>query len=284
MHFSKPALVAASFLWATTFASPINSPAILRTRGLIGGSTTDNNTKSTAGSTTTDNAVGNDNTKNASESNAVEDAIGNLNLKDITGGLSARDVERLHHGHKSQEGEIVDDALDIADDATPGGFIDHVKKRGIVGDGAGGPIARDVLRRHHGHRNKGNGTSGGAVDTTKDATGGHDTSDAANSIVSDTTGGILGGIGKRDDVSDDSVDHAARGNAKDAVKDSTGGTGFLTGILRRLVLRDNDGAVHDANQAAHDANQAVHDANKAVHDANQIVHGTLHGLLSGILR
>ncbi|TGO52137.1 hypothetical protein BCON_0147g00240 [Botryotinia convoluta] len=243
MHFTKPALVVASFLWATTFASPIDSPTILRTRGLIGGSTTDDNTKNTAGSTTADNAVGNDNTKNASKSNAVEDAVGSLNLKDITGGLSARDVERLHHSHKSQEDDIVNDALNIADDATPGGFIDRTTRRGTVGDDAGGLSARNILRRHHGHKNEGNGG-----------------------------------------VNDHSVNDATRGSANDAGEDATAGTGFLTGILRRLVLRDNDDAVHDANQAVHDANQAVHDANKAVHQANEVVHNTLHGLLHGILR
>ncbi|TGO08418.1 hypothetical protein BTUL_0210g00110 [Botrytis tulipae] len=227
MHLTKPALLVASFLWATTFASPIESPTILRTRGLIGGSTTNDNTKDVAGSTTANNAVGNDNTKNASESNPVEDTVGSLNLDDITGGLSTRDVSRLRHGHKSQEGEIVDDALDIADDATPGGFIDRTTRRGT---------ARDVSRRHHGHEKGGNEASDAAVDTTKDATGDEATSDGGN--------------------------------------DATSAPGFLTDILRRLVTRDKDGAVHDANQSA----------NKAVHDANKAVHNVLHGLLHGILR
>ncbi|TGO21356.1 hypothetical protein BPAE_0224g00040 [Botrytis paeoniae] len=282
MHLTKPALVVASFLWATTFASPIDSPTILRTRGLIGGSTTDDNTKNTAGSntagsntagsTTADNAVGKDN-------NAVKDAVGSLNLEDITGGLSARDVERLHHGHKSQEGEIVDDALNIADDATPGGFIDRTTRRGTVGDDAGGLTARDVLRRrhsHHGHKNEGNDIVNGAIDSAQDATGGDDMGDA--------TGGIIGGIERRGGVSDHSVNDATRGTPSDTAKDATSAPGFLTGILRRLVLRDNDGAVKSANQAVHDANKAVHDANKAVHDANKAVHNTLHGLLHGILR
>ncbi|KAF7899968.1 hypothetical protein EAF00_004304 [Botryotinia globosa] len=235
MHLTKPALVVASFLWATTFASPIDSPTILRTRGLIGGSTTNDNTKDVAGSTTANNAVGNDNTKNASESNPVEDAVGSLNIDDITGGLSTRDVSRLRHGHKSQEGEIVDDALDIADDAAPGGFIDRTTRR---------DTARDVSRRHHGHEKGGNEASDAAVDTTKDATGDDATSDVTSSIVEDAT--------------------------RDGGKDATSAPGFLTDILRRLVTRDKDGAVHDAN--------------KAVHVANEIVHNTLHELLHGILR
>ncbi|KAF7924092.1 uncharacterized protein EAE97_010704 [Botrytis byssoidea] len=246
MHLTKPALVVASLLWATTFASPIDSPSILRTRGLIGGSTTNDNTKDVAGSTTANNAVGNDNTKSASKSNAVEDAVGSLDLGKITGGLSAREVSRRHHGHKSQEGEIVDDALNIADDATPGGFVDRTTRRGT---------ARDVSRRHHGHQKGGNEASDGAVGTTKNATGDDATSDVASSIVEDAT--------------------------RDGGKDATSAPGFFTDILRRLVTRDKDGTVHDANHAA---NQAVHDANHAVHEANEAVHNTVHGLLHGILR
>ncbi|KAF7921759.1 hypothetical protein BELL_0325g00060 [Botrytis elliptica] len=281
MHFTKPALVAASFLWATTFASPINSPTRLRTRGLIGGSTSDDNTKSIAGSTTAGNAVGSDDTKNASGNNAVEDAVGSLNLDDITGGLSARDddedVERnifddsqhlidgvsfsntrrgivgdnaggltardvlgRHHGHKSQEGEIVDDALNIADDATPGGIFGRTTRREIGSDDAGSLTARDVLGHHRTHNGEGNIIANDAVDGAQETTRGDDLTDAP------------------------------RGTVEDAVEDDTAGPGFLTGLLRRLVLRDNDGAVHDAN--------------KAVHKANEIVHNTLHGLLHGILR
>ncbi|KAF7872105.1 uncharacterized protein EAF02_009210 [Botrytis sinoallii] len=294
MHFTKPALVAASFLWATTFASPINSPTKLRTRGLIGGSTSDDNTKSIAGSTTAGNAVGSEDTKIASGNNAVEDAVGSLNLDGITGGLSARDVSRLrhdhedaesnffsdshevidivsfsttrrgivgddaggltardvlgrHHGHKSQEGEIVDDALNIADDATPGGIFGRTTRREIGSDDAGGPTARDILGHHRTHNGEGNGISDGAVDGAQETTRGDDLTDAP------------------------------RGTVEDAVEDDTAGPGFLTGLLRRLVIRENDGAVHDANKA-------VHEANKAVHQANEIVHNTLHGLLHGILR
>ncbi|KAF5877276.1 uncharacterized protein Bfra_001644 [Botrytis fragariae] len=275
MHLTKPALVVASFLWATTFASPIDSSAILRTRGLIGGSTTDDSTKNTAGSTTANNAVGNDNTKNASESNAVEDAVGSLNLEDITGGLSARDVEGLHRGHKSQEGEIIDDALNIADDATPGGFIDRTTRRGVVGDDAGGLTARNVLRRHHGHKNEGNGVLDGAADIANEATGGGDTDDAA--------GGIIGGVERRDDISDQPP-HADIASLIFLNTPKSGTDSSTTDTMKRFVVRDNDGAVHDANQAVHEANQAVHDANKAVHQANEVVHNTLHGLLHGILR
>ncbi|TGO39470.1 hypothetical protein BHYA_0053g00250 [Botrytis hyacinthi] len=253
MHLTKPALLVASFLWATTFASPIDSPTILRTRALIGGSTTNDNTKNVAGNTTADNAVGNDNTKNAPESNPVEDAVGNLNLDDITGGLGTRDASRLRHGHKSQEGEIVDDALNIADDATPGGVFNRNTRRRIVGDDAGGLTVRNVLKKHH-HSNK------DEEDDVGDAKDG-----SSGDVVKDTVTG-------------------AGGSVEDVGNDGTSSTDIGGGILRRIVPRDKDGTVHDANQAVHDANQAVHDANKAVHAANEAVHNTLHGVLHGILR
>ncbi|KAF7921958.1 uncharacterized protein EAE98_008169 [Botrytis deweyae] len=335
MHFTKPALVAASFLWATTFASPINSPTRLRTRGLIGGSTSDDNTKSIAGSTTAGNAVGSDDTKNASGNNAVEDAVGSLNLDDITGGLSARDddedVERnifddpqhlidgvsfsntrrgivgdnaggltardvlgRHHGHKSQEGEIVDDALNIADDATPGGIFGRTTRREIGSDDAGSLTDRNALRHHHDHHShngeegslfggSGGGNRAGLIviksgigrrgvvgddaggPTARDVLGHHRTHNGEGNIIANDAVDGAQETTRGDDLTD-----APRGTVEDAVEDDTAGPGFLTGLLRRLVLRDNDGAVHDAN--------------KAVHQANEIVHNTLHGLLHGILR
>ncbi|KAF7955686.1 hypothetical protein EAE96_004612 [Botrytis aclada] len=365
MHFTKPAVVVASLLWATTFASPIESPTILRTRGLIGGSTTDDNTKNTTGGTTANNAVGSDNTKSASDSNAVEDALGSLKLEEITGSLGSRDDSKLRHGHKRPEDDIVNDALDIADDATPDRFFDRTTRHGAVdnvarslnsrdvsghhishkgkgngtvnetlkspqsvggGDDTGnstggiidggkgrnntiGPsvnspaeadpsdtgflgnllgrttrrgIAGDVLKRHHHHKGEGNGIANGAVDSAQDATGGAGMGGATGGDdLGDAAGGILGGDGRSGGVSDDSVKDAT--HTHDDVKGDTSG-GVLGGLLSRLVRREKDGAVHDANQAAHDANQAAHDANKAVHEANKFVHSTVHGLLHGILR
>ncbi|THV49934.1 hypothetical protein BGAL_0172g00110 [Botrytis galanthina] len=267
MHLTKPALVVASFLWATTFASPIDSPTILRTRGLIGGSTTNDNTKNVAGSTTADNAVGSDNTKTASGSNPVEDAVGSLNLDNVTGGLGARDVSRLRHGQKSQEGEIVDDALNIADDATPGGVFGRNTRRRIVGDDAGGLSLRDALGHHHrNHEDEENGIATNALDGAQGVTGGDDMGDATG--------------GSSDNVVNDAATGAG-GSAGDAGDDATSSTDIGEGILRPIVTRDKDGSVHDANQAA---NKAVHDANQAVHAANEAVHNTLHGVLHGILR
>ncbi|KAM0131821.1 hypothetical protein ACHAO1_007096 [Botrytis cinerea] len=255
MHLTKPVLVAASFLWVTAFASPINSPAILRARGLIGGSTTDGNTKDIAGSTAAGNPVGDDNTKSISKSNAVEGAIDSFHLDDFAGSLTARDVSKRGHrrsmgpGSSSASGpsgvsdspsasgssSVVTDAVCVASDTTQNdsakdtndaneandaksdsGTLGDLMRRGIVGANAEGLTARDVSKRGHSH-----------------STHGHNI--AQNIAGGGDHGGVLG------------VD---KGNT-------------------HFVARDNDGTVHDAN--------------KAVHDANKIVHNTLHGLLHGIL-
>ncbi|TEY57568.1 hypothetical protein BOTCAL_0213g00110 [Botryotinia calthae] len=276
MHLTKPALVAASFLWATVFASPINSPAILRTRGLIGGSTTDGNTKDIAGSTAAGNTVGSDNTKSVSKSNAVEGAIESFHLDDFTGGLTARDVSKSGHRHKSHEddttkdtaGDVVDavggafdttrndsisdDANDASDAKSDSGIIGGLLRRGIVGDDAESLTARDISRHRLSHKRQEDNIANSVADDVNDATEGAGMGDDAN----DTANGADGADGAGAD-----------------------------GAERRFVARDNDGTVHDANKAVHDANKAaIHDANEAVHDANKVVHNTVHGLLSGILR
>ncbi|ATZ52920.1 hypothetical protein BCIN_08g05370 [Botrytis cinerea B05.10] len=196
MHLTKPALFAASLLWATAFASPINSPAILRTRGLIGGSTTDGSTKDIAGNTAAGNPVGDDNTKSISKSNAVEGAIDSFHLDDFAGSLTARDVSKRGHRRSSAPGSssgsgsssdpdssrpsgpsIVTDAVCGASDTTQNdsskdaneandaksdsGTLGDLMRRGIVGANAEGLTARDVSKRGH-RRSSAPGSSSGS--------------------------------------------------------------------------------------------------------------------------
>ncbi|KAM0147044.1 hypothetical protein ACHAQE_010039 [Botrytis cinerea] len=182
MHLTKPALVAASLLWATAFASPINSPAILSTRGLIGGSTTDGNTKDIAGSTAAGNPVGDDNTKSISKSNAVEGAIESFHLDDFAGSLTARDVSKRHHrsniAHHIHGDNNDADANDAKSDSDIVGALsntDGLLRSGIVG--ANGAEKRFVARDNDG--------------TVHDANKAvHD----ANKIVHNTLHGLLHGI------------------------------------------------------------------------------------------
>ncbi|KAM0134703.1 hypothetical protein ACHAPC_011149 [Botrytis cinerea] len=323
MHLTKPALFAASLLWATAFASPINSPVILRTRGLIGGSTTDGNTKDVAGSTAAGNPVGDDNTKSISKSNAVEGAIDSFHLDDFAGSLTARDVSKRGHRRNNApssssgpgsssavtdavcgasdttQNDSAKDANDANDAKSDSGTLGDLVRRGIVGANAEGLTARDVSKRGH-RRNNAPSSSSGPVSSNAPGS-----SSGVTDAVCDASDTTQNDSAK--DVNDGGPsDSSSRSpGSSGGPSDSSSGVTDLVGDNLDIAQNHSANDAKDANDAKSDSGTlgdlarrgivgtngaeerfVARDNDGTVHDANKAVHDAnkaVHNALHGLL-